>query len=103
MNEIFAYFLTYRFFFYILVVTLYLGLQLFPKLPQTLFSLLLTALNLISCTILLFEIQFLGNVSETDSVSLLLGFFSILFGSMNLVGGFFLIEKQSKIFKNLNK
>lgn len=103
MEEILAYFLSYRFFFYITIVTLFLGLQLFQKLPQYFYGPALSILNVASCIFLVLEIQFLGNADENDTTSILLGFFSILLLTTNLVGGFLFVDKQVKVFKNFKK
>lgn len=101
MEEVFAYFLTYRFLVYLLVVAFFLGIQLLEKLPQVLYYPFLSLMNLVSGVFLFLEIQFLGNADENDTSSLLFGFFSILLLSMNLVGGHLLIKKQIRFFKNL--
>lgn len=103
MEEVSAYFLTYRFLFYILIVTLFLGLQFFQRLSQYLYSLALSILNVSSCILLIFEIQFLGYVDENDTISILLGFFSVLLATINLVSGSLFLDKQVKVFRNFKK
>lgn len=103
MEEIFAYLLTYRFLVYILIVTFFLGVQFFEKVPHVLYYSFLSIMNIASGVFLFLEIKFLGNIQESDISSLLFGFFAILLLSMSLVGGYLTTKRQLKLFQKINK
>jgi NAD(P) transhydrogenase subunit alpha len=80
---------------FILVLSIFLGLELISKVPSTLHTPLMSGANAIS-GIALVGALVLSTDNEVNSV---LAFIAILFASINVFGGYLVTNRMLKMFK----
>jgi NAD(P) transhydrogenase subunit alpha len=80
---------------FILVLSIFLGLELISKVPSTLHTPLMSGANAIS-GIALVGALVLNTDNEVQSV---LAFIAILFASINVFGGYLVTNRMLKMFK----
>ena len=85
----------YLLLFFILILSIFLGLELISKIPSTLHTPLMSGANAISGITLVGALT-LDNGSNFQSV---LAFFAILFASINVFGGYLVTNRMLKMFK----
>ena len=85
----------YLLLFFILVLSIFLGLELISKIPSTLHTPLMSGANAISGITLVGALT-LDIGSNLQSV---LAFFAILFASINVFGGYLVTNRMLKMFK----
>ena len=85
----------YLLLFFILILSIFLGLELISKIPSTLHTPLMSGANAISGITLVGALT-LDTGSNHQSV---LAFFEILFASINVFGGYLVTNRMLKMFK----
>ena len=101
MTEFLLMFLT------VFVLAVFLGFELISKVPPTLHTPLMSGCNAISGITLVGALLSAGSgeaaywsVLGVDvSVSALLGFFAVIFATINVVGGFLVTDRMHRMFK----
>ena len=83
---------------FILVLSIFLGLELISKVPSTLHTPLMSGANAISGIALVgaLALKLLSTDTEVQSV---LAFIAILFASINVFGGYLVTNRMLKMFK----
>ena len=81
--------------FFILVLSIFLGLELISKIPSTLHTPLMSGANAIS------GITLVGALSlqTSGTLQLVLAFFAITFATINVFGGYLVTNRMLKMFK----
>ena len=85
----------YLLLFFILMLSIFLGLELISKIPSTLHTPLMSGANAITGITLVGALT-LDTGSNLQSV---LAFFAILFASINVFGGYLVTNRMLKMFK----
>jgi NAD(P) transhydrogenase subunit alpha len=80
---------------FILVLSVFLGLELISKVPSTLHTPLMSGANAISGIALVGALV----LSTDNEVQSLLAFIAILFASINVFGGYLVTNRMLKMFK----
>lgn len=83
---------------FILVLAIFLGFELINKVPATLHTPLMSASNAISGITLVGAIVLAGQSSEPKFATLL-GALSVLFATINVVGGYMVTDRMLAMFK----
>ena len=81
----------------IFILAIFVGLEVIAKVPQTLHTPLMSATNAIHGVILVGGIIVLGTADSPAVV--ILGFLAVLFGTLNVVGGFVVTDRMLEMFK----
>ncbi|MBL8061010.1 MAG: NAD(P) transhydrogenase subunit alpha [Chthonomonas sp.] len=81
----------------IFVLAVFVGLEVIAKVPQTLHTPLMSATNAIHGVILVGGVIVL--LRADDTVGLAIGFLAVLFGVLNVVGGFVVTDRMLEMFK----
>lgn len=81
----------------IFVLAVFVGLEVISKVPQTLHTPLMSATNAIHGVILVGGLLVLGAANTPAMVSI--GIFAVLFGTLNVVGGFVVTDRMLEMFK----
>ena len=80
---------------FVLILSIYLGLELISKVPSTLHTPLMSGANAISGIALVGAL-----VLSTDSnLQSAIGFLAVLFASINVFGGYLVTNRMLKMFK----
>ena len=81
----------------ILVLAAFVGLEVISKVPNTLHTPLMSGTNAIHGIVLLGALLVLGSADDTFSKVIL--FVAIVFGTINIVGGFLVTDRMLAMFK----
>lgn len=83
------------------VLSLFLGVELITKVPPTLHTPLMSGTNAISGITLVGALVAAG--SDTHSLVInVLGFIAVVFGTLNVVGGYLVTNRMLAMFKRKN-
>ncbi|KXK17643.1 MAG: NAD(P) transhydrogenase subunit alpha [Fimbriimonadaceae bacterium] len=85
----------------IFILAVFVGLEVISKVPQTLHTPLMSATNAIHGVILVGGIVVLGHAHST--VTLAVGFVAVVFGTLNVLGGFVVTDRMLEMFKGKRK
>lgn len=82
---------------FILILSIFLGFELISKVPATLHTPLMSGSNAISGITLLGAILAAGE--NTNQISTILGTLSVIFATVNVVGGYLVTDRMLAMFK----
>lgn len=104
MNDILIFFYSYKDAIFIIVLSIYLGIEVISNVPSVLHTPLMSGANAISGVIIIGGIILLGHVDLSSfSLNLILGILAVLFGTLNVAGGFVVTDRMLDMFKKKNK
>lgn len=81
----------------IFVLAVFVGLEVISKVPQTLHTPLMSATNAIHGVILVGGLLVLGSADSFGLV--VLGLLAVVFGTLNVVGGFAVTDRMLEMFR----
>lgn len=81
----------------IFILAIFVGLEVISKVPQTLHTPLMSATNAIHGVILVGGILILGSAGTLPFK--IIGFATVLFGTLNVVGGFIVTDRMLEMFR----
>ena len=104
MESILVFFFNNKEAIFIIVLTIFLGFEVISNVPSVLHTPLMSGANAISGVIIIGGIILVGH-ADTSSVSLnmILGILAILFGTLNVTGGFVVTDRMLEMFKKKKK
>ena len=84
---------------YFIVLSVFVGVEVIGGVPTVLHTPLMSGANAIHGVVIVGAIYVMLNVDPTDTVALILGFFAVLLGTLNVVGGFVVTDRMLEMFK----
>lgn len=84
---------------YLLVFSILLGIEVISKVPAVLHTPLMSGANAIHGVVLVGAIIVLFNAPANDYLSLTIGFVAVVFGTLNVVGGFAVTDRMLEMFR----
>ena len=95
---------TYKEAIFIIVLSIILGFEVISNVPSILHTPLMSGANAISGVSIIGGIILLGHADLTTvSLNLILGIFAVLFGTLNVAGGFVVTDRMLEMFKKKQK
>jgi H+-translocating NAD(P) transhydrogenase subunit alpha len=88
---------------YILALSIFLGVEVIKNVPAILHTPLMSGANAIHGVVIIGGIIILGQANSGDTMALSLGFFAVVLGTLNVVGGFVVTDRMLEMFKKKNK
>lgn len=88
---------------YFVLFCVIIGVELISNVPAVLHTPLMSGANAISGIVMIGAIIIVFQTDPTDYVNLFLGAIAILFGSINVFGGFFVTARMLKMFNTKKK
>ena len=82
----------------ILVLAIFLGIEVISKVPTMLHTPLMSGTNAIHGIVLVGAILVAGR-SDADTLTRIVGFFAVVLGTANVVGGFVVTDRMLEMFK----
>lgn len=82
---------------FIFVLACFVGFEVISKVPTTLHTPLMSGANAISGITLIGALAIAGSSSGTAAT--IIGFFAIVFATINVVGGFMVTDRMLEMFK----
>ncbi|MGC4234252.1 MAG: NAD(P) transhydrogenase subunit alpha [Niabella sp.] len=84
---------------YILILVVFLGIVVISRVPAVLHTPLMSHANAVSGVVVIGAIIVLGRAASDNYVALCLGFLAVLFGTLNVVGGFVVTGRMLEMFR----
>jgi len=97
MEEILKFFLEYKDMIFIIVLSVFLGIEVISHVPAVLHTPLMSGSNAIHGVVIIGAIIVMGHAEST--LSLILGFIAVILGTLNVVGGFVVTDRMLEMFK----
>ena len=101
MNEFLAFFLQYREAIFIILLSLFLGIEVISHVPSVLHTPLMSGANAIHGVVIIGAIIVMGHAN--DVISMVLGFLAVILGTLNVVGGFVVTDRMLEMFRKKDK
>ena len=97
MNEVFRFLYEYRDMIFIVVLSVFLGIEVISNVPAVLHTPLMSGANAIHGVVIIGSIIVMGHAREV--LPMILGFFAVILGTLNVVGGFVVTDRMLEMFK----
>jgi NAD(P) transhydrogenase subunit alpha len=101
MDEVLKFFLDYKDMIFIIVLSVFLGIEVISHVPAVLHTPLMSGSNAIHGVVIIGAIIVMGHAENT--LSLILGFIAVILGTLNVVGGFVVTDRMLEMFKKKKK
>ena len=99
MESIFNWVMANEQILYILILVIFLGFVVISRVPTVLHTPLMSHANAISGVVIIGAIIVMGRVDPNNYVALILGLLAVIFGTLNVVGGFVVTDRMLEMFK----
>lgn len=97
MEQISEFFLQQREAVFIVILSIFLGIEVISNVPAILHTPLMSGANAIHGVVIIGAIIVLGHAETT--LSLILGFLAVVLGTLNVVGGFVVTDRMLEMFR----
>lgn len=85
---------------YIVILSIFLGVEVISRVPSVLHTPLMSGANAIHGVVIIGAIIVMGEASEDNFLALALGFLAVILGTINVVGGFVVTDRMLEMFKS---
>ena len=99
MEQYLQYFIENRAMIYMLVLSIFVGIEIISKVPAVLHTPLMSGANAIHGVVIVGAIIVMGEADANNILSLILGFIAVVLGTLNVVGGFVVTDRMLEMFK----
>jgi NAD(P) transhydrogenase subunit alpha len=97
MKNILGFFLEHREAIFIVILSVFLGIEVISHVPAILHTPLMSGANAIHGVVIIGAIIVLGHAETTEAM--ILGFLAVVLGTLNVVGGFAVTDRMLEMFK----
>ncbi|ALO17421.1 MAG TPA: NAD(P) transhydrogenase subunit alpha [Salinivirga sp.] len=101
MEAILEFFFTYREAIFIIILSIFLGIEVISNVPAVLHTPLMSGANAIHGVVIIGAIIVMGHAEET--IAFILGFLAVVLGTLNVVGGFVVTHRMLDMFNKKKK
>lgn len=84
---------------YILILSIFVGIEVISKVPSALHTPLMSGANAIHGVVIIGAIIVMGHAQAGNWPALILGFLAVILGTLNVVGGFVVTDRMLEMFK----
>lgn len=84
---------------YIVVLSVFLGIEVIGRVPSVLHTPLMSGANAIHGVVIIGAIIVMGKAEAGNYMALVLGFLAVILGTLNVVGGFVVTDRMLEMFK----
>lgn len=88
---------------YIVILSIFLGIEVIGRVPSVLHTPLMSGANAIHGVVVIGAIIVMGQAQADNYFALILGFFAVVLGTLNVVGGFVVTDRMLEMFKKKKK
>ncbi len=88
---------------YILILSVFLGIEVIANVPSVLHTPLMSGANAIHGVVIIGAIIVMGQAEPDNYLALTLGFLAVILGTLNVVGGFVVTDRMLELFKKKKK
>ena len=97
MSDILEFFLKNKEAIFIILLSIFLGIEVISHVPSVLHTPLMSGANAIHGVVIIGAIIVMGHAETTGST--ILGFLAVVLGTLNVVGGFVVTDRMLEMFK----
>ncbi len=97
MNDILRFFMENREAIFIIILSLFLGIEVISHVPSVLHTPLMSGANAIHGVVIIGAIIVMGHAHDT--LSMVFGFIAVILGTLNVVGGFVVTDRMLEMFR----
>ncbi|NTW23095.1 MAG: NAD(P) transhydrogenase subunit alpha [Lentimicrobium sp.] len=101
MEDVLRFFLEYKDLIFIILLSIFLGIEVISHVPAVLHTPLMSGSNAIHGVVIIGAIIVMGHAEEI--LPMILGFFAVILGTLNVVGGFVVTDRMLEMFKKKKK
>jgi len=101
MEDVLKFFLENKDMIFIIVLSIFLGIEVISHVPAVLHTPLMSGSNAIHGVVIIGAIIVMGHAENT--LSLILGFIAVILGTLNVVGGFVVTDRMLEMFRKKKK
>jgi len=87
---------------YIIILSIFLGVEVISNVPAILHTPLMSGANAIHGVVIIGAIIVMGHADPDNTLALVLGFLAVVLGMLNVVGGFVVTNRMLEMFKKKN-
>lgn len=88
---------------YIVILSIFLGVEVISRVPSVLHTPLMSGANAIHGVVIIGAIIVMGKAETDNYVALIVGFLAVILGTINVVGGFVVTDRMLEMFKGKKK
>ncbi len=88
---------------YIVILSIFLGIEVIGRVPSVLHTPLMSGANAIHGVVIIGAIIVMGKAQSDDYVALILGLVAVILGTLNVVGGFVVTDRMLEMFTSKKK
>lgn len=83
---------------YIVILSIFLGVEVIGRVPSVLHTPLMSGANAIHGVVIVGAIIVMGRVEPDNYIALIIGFLAVVLGTLNVVGGFVVTDRMLSMF-----
>jgi len=99
MEEVFNWLSQHQQMIYIVILSVFLGIEVIGRVPSVLHTPLTSGANAIHGVVIIGAIIVMGKAESDNLLALILGFLAVILGTLNVVGGFVVTDRMLEMFK----
>ncbi|NEU07162.1 NAD(P) transhydrogenase subunit alpha [Flavihumibacter sp. R14] len=99
MEQLLNWFTIHQQMIYIVILSIFLGIEVIGRVPSVLHTPLMSGANAIHGVVIIGAIIVMGKAEHDNYVALLVGFLAVVLGTLNVVGGFVVTDRMLEMFK----
>jgi NAD(P) transhydrogenase subunit alpha len=99
MEQLFTFLYENREMVFIILLSVFLGIEVISHVPTVLHTPLMSGANAIHGVVIIGAIIVMGSASPENYLALVLGFVAVILGTLNVVGGFVVTDRMLELFK----
>ena len=103
MEEALRFFLEYKEAIFIILLSVFLGIEVISHVPAVLHTPLMSGANAIHGVVIIGSIIVMGHADPGDVLTMVLGFIAVVLGTLNVVGGFVVTDRMLEMFRKKKK
>jgi NAD(P) transhydrogenase subunit alpha len=100
MEGILEFFMEHRSTIYMVILSVFLGIEVISHVPAILHTPLMSGANAIHGVVIIGAIIVMGHAETTGAM--ILGFLAVVLGTLNVVGGFVVTDRMLEMFRKKN-
>ena len=81
------------------ILMIFLGIEVIGRVPSVLHTPLMSGANAIHGVVIIGALIVMGEAASDNYIALTLGFFAVVLGTLNVVGGFVVTDRMLEMFK----
>ena len=99
MQQLFDFLFVHKEMVFIVILSVFLGIEVISHVPTVLHTPLMSGANAIHGVVIIGAIIVMGTASPENYLAVILGFFAVILGTLNVVGGFVVTDRMLEMFK----